>query len=332
MKGKHSSRIKRLINLASFITNHEGVEVETVCEVFGLTRRQLASVLDEMMMCGVPPYGPSDYITGWLEDDRVTMSNAEFMRRPLPLTVREAVSLKIALDGYVGRGDGEDVLAATSLAGKIGSVLGHRDGRSAKPEPFSVRTAILKRAVAESRVVQIVYYSREADEITVRDIEPLLMVNIGSISCVAAYCRFRNDEKAFSIERIREVRLLDERFEKPDGFDHGEYSKVEYWARTATDAVIRVDFAPRHEAWVMERFANARIKQDDDGALRVFFQVEDAHWIADVAAAFHCHVSVEGPEKCGDLFHGILDRIEALYSDDGSGEADGDPSRSEVCP
>ena len=103
---KRSRHLKEMLNLVSFLANHPGVGVETVREVFGFDKSRLMRALHEILMFGLPPYGPMDYVTAWVEKGTVTVVNADFLRRPLGLTVAEAVSLKLIIDEFLRQSPG----------------------------------------------------------------------------------------------------------------------------------------------------------------------------------------------------------------------------------
>jgi len=103
---KNARHLGMLLNLTTFLANHQDVKAETVCNVFGLSRRRLMRVLNEVLMCGVPPYGPSDYVTAWVEGDQVRTVNCDFLRRPLRLTVKEALSLKVVVAEFIRQSPG----------------------------------------------------------------------------------------------------------------------------------------------------------------------------------------------------------------------------------
>jgi len=88
-------------------------------------------------------------------------------------------------------------------------VLGRGDERAA--------AGLLLDAIDERRVVAIVYDDGKGER-TTREIEPLGLLRLGPWT-VPAWCRLRDDARVFRLDRIRAVRLTDERFAPRPGVD-----------------------------------------------------------------------------------------------------------------
>ena len=69
---------------------------------------------------------------------------------------------------------------------------------------------VVERAIVEQRVVEI-HYADKAEQFTVRTLEPVAVLGVQPYWYVWGYCRLREDERAFRLDRIRSATLLDER-------------------------------------------------------------------------------------------------------------------------
>jgi predicted DNA-binding transcriptional regulator YafY len=71
---------------------------------------------------------------------------------------------------------------------------------------------LLLDAIHQSRIVHITYRGKARGEETERDIEPLGLVRLGQVWLVSAYCRLREDLRAFRSDLIVEATATDVTF------------------------------------------------------------------------------------------------------------------------
>lgn len=74
---------------------------------------------------------------------------------------------------------------------------------------------LLRKAFKEKRSVKIKYYSLSSDEVKFRVVDVYQMYN----DCIIAFCHLRNEERTFVIDRINQSKLLDEKYEIPNGWE-----------------------------------------------------------------------------------------------------------------
>jgi predicted DNA-binding transcriptional regulator YafY len=104
------------------------------------------------------------------------------------------------------------------------------------------RLLTLQKAILERRLIRLRYHSLSRDETTVRDIEPSGLSYSNGSWYVSGYCRLRHDLRGFRLERVEELRLLDETFEPRDVTE-----------APAEKTTVRIRFAPEFARWVRER-------------------------------------------------------------------------------
>ena len=116
-------RIQRILTLIPYLRNNPGVRVEALEAFCGAPASEILADLNRILLCGVPPYLPHNYFVFQLEGDRVRIKFAEHLRRPVHLTLQEALAIGLALRG-VGSGHvppfGD---AAARLRDKLRAVL-----------------------------------------------------------------------------------------------------------------------------------------------------------------------------------------------------------------
>ncbi len=104
------------------------------------------------------------------------------------------------------------------------------------------RLLILQKAVLERRLIHLRYHSLSRDETTARDVEPSELRYANGSWYVIGYCRLRQGIRGFRLERVEELKLLNETFE-PRLIQETPSEKT----------TVRIRFAPENARWVRER-------------------------------------------------------------------------------
>ena len=113
--------------------------------------------------------------------------------------------------------------------------------------------ADLQRAINERRAVQITYHSLQRDETTTRVIEPADLTYSDSAWYVNGYCRLRQEQRSFRLNRIEQYQILNERF-TPKTIPTPPVEAI----------TVKVRFAPGMLRWVQERQHYAFVHQEGD--------------------------------------------------------------------
>ncbi|MCB9932437.1 MAG: WYL domain-containing protein [Planctomycetes bacterium] len=221
------SEVAELVSLVSFLVANEGISLREAAKATHRTPKRLLSDLDRMVMCGVPPYTPSDYINyslrGVGDQARIRVNFAGHFARPLNFTPQEALALKYALEHFSRSADPESLkqaedmirLLREALHGRAQELLSDRGKGFVTPrrtERMRRMIGLLSKAVEERRVVEIEYYSAHRARLATRTVHPFAVLEIGAHFYLYAWCALAGDTRHFRLDRIRDARLLEERF------------------------------------------------------------------------------------------------------------------------
>ncbi len=212
---KTARRLNRILAMLPWVIANPGATVDEVCERFGYTKRQLASDLELVFVCGLPGYGPGDLMVAYIHDDEVVVEMADYFANPARLSAPEALSLFASGLAVPSSGQAPDPLqsAVDKLVdvlvpeGDLGLVVDLR-------EPDLVGR--LRSAAAEGEALRIVYTALATGETTKRVIEPWSVFSTLGNWYVRAFCRLKDGERVFRVDRIRDVAATDHRFSPPE--------------------------------------------------------------------------------------------------------------------
>ncbi len=128
------------------------------------------------------------------------------------------------------------------------------------------RLALLRRAVLGQEVVHLVYQARHGEPAE-RDIEPHGLVNFSGVWMLAAYCRVRQDMRAFRLDRMLDARPTGQRFQRRQDFSLRRRHTVEYGSDE-----VQVLLTAQAARWAREPppYSLVREEAHADGVVMVF--------------------------------------------------------------
>jgi proteasome accessory factor C len=94
-------------------------------------------------------------------------------------------------------------------------------GRTATADA-SVANAITS-AIRDDRVLAIDYWTESRGEITSREIDPHLLVNMRDAWYVVAWCRNADEQRTFRLDRIRSAKVTRKKFARREELNLGPY-------------------------------------------------------------------------------------------------------------
>jgi len=121
----------------------------------------------------------------------------------------------------------------------------HIGRRAPQPKFFEIVAA----ALLNRRQLQISYYSRASDEITIRAVSPQRLVCYRESWYLDAWCHLREDIRSFAVDGIRQAEVLDQRAKEVAERELDEVLGESYGI-----------FSGRARAWAKLRFTPARAR------------------------------------------------------------------------
>jgi proteasome accessory factor C len=171
-------RLRRLLAIIPLLQRRQGISLQELQDTLGVSKRELKGDLDAIMLCGVPPYLPNDYISVFIDGDHVTVEYADHFARPARLSLREALALRLAIERLPLPEDGPLADAAIELLDVLDRVLRKSgqgslrtlEGRieTARDQGLGERLALIDEAVAERRPLEFAYFNASKGKVKLR--------------------------------------------------------------------------------------------------------------------------------------------------------------------
>lgn len=154
---------------------------------------------------------------------------------PIMITEEEANALIISEKLILNQGDTSLIKDFNSLLLKIKSTLKNfeKENISKLENRIEPSTKIdknksnwlskIQKSITNANVIQIEYFSIYKEESTKRNIEPLAIYFTENAWVLVAFCRLRNEEREFRLDRILKLTITSETFEYQQNFTLKQY-------------------------------------------------------------------------------------------------------------
>lgn len=309
--------------MVPWLLEHPGASVDEVTERFGVSREDLHADLDVLGYCGLPGYGGGDLVEASIVGDRIVVKMADFFRRPLRLSLREAVTMLLAARTLAGVGALPESEALGRAVGKLTDLLASTvaaGGRRKGPDTVAPHIAVdlsapgdehlpvLRHAVMDRRVVRITYRSASKSEVTHRDVEPWGLTGSRGSWYLQGYCRMVQAPRDFRLDRIRELEVLPETVDtgmRPPTADPPIYQAGPDDERIVLDLGIG--------AWWVAEWAVVEEVTDRGDTRRVTLRTGERDWVARLVLALGDDVRIVEPTDLADTVAVLAEQTLARY-------------------
>ena len=314
-----TDRLARMLALVPYIARRPGVAISELADEFGVDSEQIGADLNLLMVCGLPGYYPDDLSDVVLDDDDGTVSIAfdAGIERPVRLTADEAFALTVALRALAELPGLVDTQAVSSALAKLEQVAGPTRGADTTdavrvvPADASPALGLVRQALDESRRIWIRYYTASRDTVTERSVDPLRLLVTDGHAYLEAYCHLAGAIRHFRIDRIEEVRLLDEPAQPTLWVDSDVPDRVFHPDPQRPPVTLVLTGAAR---WVAEYYPMEEITElaDPPGAVRVRMRANSDEWLVRLVLSLGGDGVVEGrPDLAGLVAQRAQDALSA---------------------
>jgi predicted DNA-binding transcriptional regulator YafY len=218
MSEKDTKRLPRLVAILTQLQTKRLLTATNLAEKFTVSIRTIYRDIRALEQAGVP------ILT---EDGKGYSLMEGYKIPPIMFTENEANALITAEKLVLKNKDTSLIKEYTEAIAKIKAVLkiSTKDKTDLLSKRILVRPQIeytdtsstlsgIQTALTAFKVVKITYHSITRDETTQRCVEPFALYNNTREDwTLIAFCRLRSDFRLFRLDRIKEIEILEERFE-----------------------------------------------------------------------------------------------------------------------
>ncbi|HZG04377.1 MAG TPA: WYL domain-containing protein [Streptomyces sp.] len=311
---------RRMLSLVTYLRERPGARVEDVARAFGITTDELISDLHVLPMCGTSFRG-GDLLDIDTDGERIWWHNADAVGsgtgEPLRLAADEATALLVAARAVATlpglRESDRDALqrATAKIEAAAGESAGASSRLSVTFESEGGVFADVDRAIAERRRLWIRYYSPARDELTEREIDPIRLFAVGH-TYVEAWCRLSEARRTFRLDRVAEIKLLDEPSDPPP-IELRDLSEG-LVQPSAEDPEVVVEVGPGGR-WVAEYYPHDSAEELPEGGLRITLRTPDPASLRRLALRLGRDGRIVSPKELADSARDAARAALAAYGD-----------------
>jgi predicted DNA-binding transcriptional regulator YafY len=306
------NRIDRLFSITTWLQARGQVRAAELARIHEVSVRTIYRDIAALSESGVPIVS--------LPGRGYSLVDGYFLP-PLLLSTREATALVLGARLLAGQASADIASAAEASVAEILAVMSDDTRRELRelddvfdlatfPESrarFDVgggQVRALWQAILERRVTALHYFGRNRGEQTVRRVEPLRLGYANGAWYLSAYCRDRQQERAFRLDRIEPLEVGSETFRARPPTPGPEVPTIEVIVRFRGDV----------SRWVRERQHWSFVAEEwTDDALLARFRPGDLNEIAPWLLGWGTSAEVIAPRELRDCLRdeaqGLIDML-----------------------
>ena len=220
------NRLTRITAILIQLQSKKIVTAKEIAERFEISLRTVYRDIKTLQDAGIP-IGSENGIGYFIADG--------YSLPPIMITEEETNALIISEKLILNQGDTSLIKDFNSLLLKIKSTLRNfeKENISKLENRIEPSTKIdknksnwlskIQKSITNANVIQIDYLSIYKEESTKRNIEPLAIYFTENAWVLVAFCRLRNEEREFRLDRILNLTITSETFEYQQNFTLKQY-------------------------------------------------------------------------------------------------------------
>lgn len=292
--GSTEDRLLRLLDLVPYLLNHPGVEVAVAAQDFGVSPVQLIKDVELLFVSG-PRFYPDGLIDIQLEDNRIHISDPQFLGDPIRFGLDEVCALLVGLDTLINVPGLPDDSAVRSAREKLragaGDAAQMNDSIATRITEDEVAPilATVRAGIEKRRQLHLRYVVTTRDEVTERYVEPLRAFHHNGAWYLDAWCNSAGGRRNFRLDRVQHVELTD----LPATAEAETPSSI--FDSTSANLTVVLILRPGAQ-WIAESYAAERTAQTADGRLAARIKVATTPWLPGLVAGLGGECSVAAPD------------------------------------
>jgi proteasome accessory factor C len=203
--------VGRMLALVPWLLARPGASLQEAADAFGVSPQRIRTdLVDHLDFCGLPGLGGGDLFDVAVVGDRIVITMADELARPMRPTAAEALRLVLTVDA-VAEVIGDELPALTSAAAKVREALGVPERVADVLEPSTTSVVLeVRRALAEGRRVHLRYQGRGDDAPRDRTVDPWRVQVVAGEWYLQGHDQGADGLRTFRLDRVAEVTITDE--------------------------------------------------------------------------------------------------------------------------
>lgn len=295
-------QINRLFEMIYILLEKENVTAKELAEHFGVSVRTIYRDIDVLSRSNIPIYtnqgkgGGINLLDNFILDKSL-ISEDEQNQILFALQSLEKLNVnneKMLLDKM-------SILFNKATRDWIEIDFSSWKTDSAQNEIFNK----IKETILNKKVVEITYFNSYGEE-NIRQVEPLQIWFKDKSWYIKAFCRLKQDYRIFKIARIRDIKILDEHFERNLPVEKEEKTKFKVIS-------LKLEISKKMTYRVYDEFEKENISKNENGDFIVKVKYPENEWVYGYILSFGEYVKVLSPEYAKNIIKKRLEKTIKNY-------------------
>ncbi len=287
----------RLFEIVYILMQKKKVTAKELADKFEVSTRTIYRDIEALSSANIPIYASKG------KDGGIGLLD-EYVLNKTILSEEEQNQILFALQGMIKvRGqDEKDILEklSTLFNKEINDWIRIDLSNWSKDNMQENRFDIIKSAILNKKLIEFNYYNSNGEE-SRRIVEPLQIWFKDKSWYLISYCRNKEDYRIFKIARIKEIKTLQEHFERELPKEQKE-EKYNF-----KNILLELEISKEMAYRVYDEFENSEISKKENGNFIVKVEYPENEWVYGYILSFGEHIKVIAPNRAKKI---IKDKLE----------------------
>lgn len=287
----------RLFEIVYILMQKKKVTAKELADKFEVSTRTIYRDIEALSGANIPIYASKG------KDGGIGLLD-EYVLNKTILSEEEQNQILFALQGMIKvRGqDEKDILdkLSTLFNKEINDWIRIDLSNWSKIHSQENRFEIIKSAILNKKLIEFNYYNSNG-EASRRIVEPLQIWFKDKSWYLISYCRNKEDYRIFKIARIKEIKALQEHFERKLPKEQKEEKYV------FKNILLELEISKEMAYRVYDEFENSEISKKENGDFIVKVEYPENEWVYGYILSFGEHIKIIAPDRAKNI---IKDKLE----------------------
>ena len=293
----------RLFEIVYILMQKKKVTAKELADKFEVSTRTIYRDIEALSSANIPIYASKG------KDGGIGLLD-EYVLNKTILSEEEQNQILFALQGMIKvRGEDEkDILEklSTLFNKEINDWIRIDLSNWNKDNIQENRFEIIKSAILNKKLIKFTYYNSNGEE-SRRIVEPLQIWFKDKSWYLISYCRNKEDYRIFKIARIKEIKTLQEHFERELPKEQKE-EKYNF-----KNILLELEISKEMAYRVYDEFENSEISKKENGNFSVKVEYPENEWVYGYILSFGEHIKVIAPNRAKNIIKCKLEKTLKNY-------------------
>ncbi len=293
----------RLFEIVYILMQKKKITAKELADKFEVSIRTIYRDIEILSRANIPIYT----IKG--KDGGIGLLD-EYVLNKTILSEKEQNQILFALQGMkkvVGE-DEKDILEKLSILfnKKVNDWIKIDFSNWGKDKTQKERFEMIKTAILNKNKIEFIYYNSNGNE-SKRIVEPLQIWFKDKSWYLISYCKLKEDYRIFKIARIKEIKILEEHFER----ELPKEKKEEKYK--LKNILLELEINKEMAYRVYDEFESKEISKKENGNFIVKVEYPENEWVYGYILSFGEHIKVLSPDKAKNIIKYKLEKTLKNY-------------------